>query len=400
MRTVLIHTVVVVGLTLTSAEARAGDFGYGQAPGSPVAVGPMAGRPVIADMNGDGKPDVVVACGTCCGSAPSPESGHVAVLISDGGGRLTLSARSRVKVGPSVRKVAVGDLNHDGRNDVVAAEHDTYNVTVLLGDGQGGLKAAPGSPIAAASGPRAHTHEIALADVNGDSHLDVLTTNANDNRISVLLGDGKARFAPAAGSPVETGRHPYDALAVADVNADGHVDLVVPLLAAGKIGVLFGDGKGAFAHAPDSKYVVGPRPGYVAVADVNNDGKPDILATHDDVGLVDVLLNDGSGKFSPAAGSPRSVSLPAWGISTADLNGDGNVDLALGSFGDGPVVALGDGKGGFTEVTGLKLSRASFPNYTAVADLNEDGRPDIVTGNYGSGDVSVFLAAGRTASSK
>jgi hypothetical protein len=375
----------------------AGEPAFAAAPGSPYFVGPMAGRPVLGDMDRDGRLDIVVACGTCCGSKPSPESGHVAVLLNRGKEGFTGVKGPRVTVGPSVPKVALADVNADGKLDVLCAEHDTYNVTVLLGDGSGNLSKGPGSTVAAAAGTRPHTHEIAAADLNADGYADVLTTNANDNTISVLLGDGRAGFKPAAGSPFAAGRHPYDALAIADFTGDGKLDVAAPLLAAAKIGALRGDGTGLLAQSDEDKYVVGPRPGYVAAADVNGDGKPDIVASHDDVGMIDVLLNDGTGRFKPAAGeggSPVMVPPPAWGIAPADMNGDGKCDLVLGAFESAPVLLIGDGKGGFTDA-GLKLESGSFPNYVAVGDVSGDGLPDIVTGNYGSGDVSVFVQVKR-----
>ncbi len=402
----LLTSLGALGLCLAPAPApapggehcrqAAGKVDFAPAPGSPYRVGPMAGRPAVGDMNGDGSRDVVIACGICCGDSPKPESGHVVVLLNDGSGRLTAAdARggrwTRVLVGPSVRKVALADANGDGALDVFCAEHDTYDVTLLLGDGKGGLVEAPGSPFVAASGARPHTHEIASADLNGDGLADVLTTNANDNAISVLLGDGRGGLTPAAGSPFSCGRHPYDALAVADVDADGSLDVIAPLLAAGKIGVLRGDGRGGLTESAEHKYVVSERPGYVAAGDVNGDGRPDILASHDDVGVIDVLLNDGAGRFTFAEGSPLRVSEPAWGISIADVNGDGSADAVLGAFTRAPILLLGDGRGGFSEAAPLAAPAGASPNYVAVADLNADGRLDLVSGNYGSGDVSVFL---------
>jgi hypothetical protein len=369
---------------------------FTEAPGSPIDVGPMAGRPVIADMNGDQKPDVVLACGTCCGSQPSPESGHVVVLLNDGAGKLVRRGGPRTLVGPSVRTLAVGDVNHDGKLDVAAAEHDTYKVTVLLGDGAGALTPAPGSPFVAATGTRPHTHAIALVDLNQDSNLDIVTTNANDNTISVLLGDGKAAFAAATGSPFSTGRHPYDSIGVCDANADGKQDLVVPLLAGNKIGVLFGDGTGGLTSPAEARYVVGERPGYVAVADVNGDQRPDIIGTHDDVGIVDVLLSDGNGKFAPAPGSPMRLATAVWGIATGDLDGDGKLDVALGgASGEDIVCLLGDGQGKFREATDWKLKAGRQPNYLAVGDLNGDGQADIVAANYGTGNVTILLRKAR-----
>jgi hypothetical protein len=181
----------------------------------------MTGRPVIGDVNGDGKLDVVVACGTCCGDAPDPKSGHLVALLNEGGGKLGWAAGSPRKIGPSVRKVALGDVDGDGKLDVAAALHDSYSIELLLGDGKGGFAPAPGSPIVTGEGPRPHTHDVVLADVNGDAKLDLLATHVNDSRVAVLLGDGKGGFARVAGAPTTTARGPYDALVVRDLDGDG-----------------------------------------------------------------------------------------------------------------------------------------------------------------------------------
>jgi hypothetical protein len=365
---------------------------FASAPNAPIAVGPMAGRPAVGDLNRDRKPDLVVACGTCCGSRPDPKSGHVVVLLGDGKGGFEPANGEPVKIASSVRKVALGDFDRDGDIDVAAAQHDSYEVVVLLNKGDGTLVRTHTPPVGTVGGGGPHTHDIAVGDVNGDASLDILTTNANGNSLSVLLGDGRGQFAQAPGSPVSAGTHPYDALAIRDVNGDGKADVVVPNLMANAISILLGDGRGGFAQASGSPIAVGERPGYVVVGDVNNDGKLDVCATHDDVGMVDVLLGDGTGRFRAAEGSPVRVDAPVWGMDAADVNRDGNLDLALGAMGSHrPVVLLGDGKGGFSQFGQMPEDGSTSPNYAVVADLDSDGRPDIVTGNYGSGDVSVFL---------
>ena len=363
---------------------------YAPAPDSPYYVGPMVGRPVLGDVDRDGDLDVVVACGTCCGSRPDERSGHVYVLLGDGKGRFDDAPGSPIKVASSVRKVALGDVNRDGILDVAAAEHDSYGLTLLLGDGKGGFQPAPGSPFQSASGGRPHTHDIAIADVDGNGAPDLLSTNANDGTISVLLGDGRGAFRPAPGSPARAARHPYDAIAVADFDADGRVDLAIPDLRANGVVILRGDGKGGFT--PGVVVSVGERPGYVAAGDFDRDGDVDLCATHDDVGRVDVLLGDGRGNFALASGSPVRVDRPVWGVVAADLDGDRDLDLALGAADrGGPVVLLGDGKGAFAPAPLPPLDGGAMPSYVAVGDLDGDRRPDLVTGNYGSGDVSVFL---------
>lgn len=359
---------------------------------SPIAVGPMAGEPAIGDCNNDGNPDIILACGTCCGSTPDPKSGHVNVLLGDGRGNFTRAKGSPVRVASSARKVALGDMNNDKRLDILVAQHDSYDIVLLLGDGKGGFQAAPASPIAASSGSRPHTHDIVTGDVNSDGNMDFLTTNANDNNVSVMLGDGKGGFAPATGSPVAAGRHPYDVVLLNDLNADGKLDLVTPNLARNAVTVMLGDGKGGFAASQGSPFALGPRPGYVAIADINSDGKPDLVAAHDDDPLLAVLIGDGKGGFQAAQSSPIRTEKAVWGTALGDINGDGSKDIVTASMaGHHILVMLGDGKGGFAPAAKSQLRSGTMTNYVALADLNKDGKTDIIASNYGSGDVNIFL---------
>jgi hypothetical protein len=367
-----------------------------KAEAGPIRVGPMAGEPATGDCNNDGFTDLVVPCGTCCGSTPSPLSGHVQVLLGNGRGQFAAAPGSPIKIGSSARKVALGDANRDRNLDIFVAQHDSYDVVILLGDGRGGFKPAPSSPVVAASGPqvhpRAHTHDIAAADLNRDGNIDILTTNANDNSVSVLLGDGSARFAPAEGSPFRAGQHPYDVVAACDVNSDGKLDILTPNLKGNAIMSMLGDGKGGFQKAASGPFPAQTRPGYIAVADLNGDEKPDVIATHDDYPLVVVLLGDGAGGFKPTADSPLRPSFAVWGVATGDVNGDHLVDLVCGSQGnEGVAILLGDGKGGFEEARSQSLPAGEFSGYVALADFDKDGKLDIAAASYGSGEVTVFM---------
>lgn len=366
---------------------------FAAAPGSPLKVGPMPGRPLVADFNNDGNPDLAVACGTCCGSTPSPDSGHVTVMLGDGAGSFR-PAGERIVIGPSAIKVAAADADKDGRLDLFVIEHNTDDLHVLLGDGTGAFSPAPGSPFRHAGtspGPRPHTHDVALGDVNADGNPDAVVTRCNDNRLGVLLGDGRGRFAPAPGSPLAAGRHPYEGLHLRDVTGDGRLDAVVTNLQGNTISVLTGDGAGGFVQTPGSPYAVGPRPGTLVLADLNADGRDDIAATHDDDPLLAILLADGRGGFTPAKGSPFTLDAQAWGIAAADFDADGSTDLAAVSWRGVVTLHRGDGGGGIrSETFTLPVGRGA--GQLAVADLNNDGRADIVTGNYESGDLTVLLA--------
>lgn len=363
---------------------------FAPAAGSPVAVGPMAERPVVADVNGDGNPDVVLTCGVKVKDKPDPKSGFVAVLLGDGRGGLEV-VRPLLPVGAGGLKAAVGDLNNDKRPDLAVIAHDSYEVTLLLGDNCGGFRPGPEGTVRASKGTKPHTHSVALADVNGDGNLDLLTTNADDNTVSVLLGDGGGRFAPAKGSSFAAGQHPYEGLSVGDVNGDGKPDVVVPNLDGKAVTVLLGDGTGAFAPAPGSPIAVGDRPGFVALGDVNGDARLDIVATHDDDPEVHVLLGDGRGRFRAAAGSPIRLKETVWSAVIADLDADGKNDLVLGAKRAHVLILWGDGRGAFANDPALVPVAGKGPGNAVVADVNRDGKPDLVTSNFESGDVSVLL---------
>lgn len=174
-------------------------------------------------------------------------------------------------------------------------------------------------------GQHPHTHGLALGDVNGDGNLDLVTGNNEDNDITVALGDGRGRFAPAAGSPFAVAPSPYP-LALGDLNADGRLDIVSTSTASASraMTVLIGDSQGGFRRSEVALRTA--QPWFVAVGDVNSDGKPDLVATHSESSPLTVLLGDGLGGFTESSGSPFDLGHAAWCVALVDLNRDGNAD--------------------------------------------------------------------------
>ena len=136
---------------------------------------------------------------------------------------------------------------------------------------------------------------------------------------------------------------------------------------------------------------VADRPGFVTLGDLTGDSKLDIVATHDDDPIVYVLRGDGHGGFRPTAGSPVKLGENVWGAVIADMNADGKNDLILGAKKGHVLVLLGDGAGGFDKDPVLVPIGGKAPGNVAVADVNRDGKLDLITSNYESGDVSVLL---------
>jgi FG-GAP-like repeat/PASTA domain len=355
----------------------------------------------LADLNGDGKLDVVAAHG-----ADSPPALRalrvVSVLLGRGDGRLGPSHAYEIgKPGDEMGawSIATGDLTGDGKPDVATGNLGAKSVSVLVNSGRGTLE-----PPVNYSLDR-EPWDIAIADLNGDGKLDIAT--GNPNTVSVLLNTGDGTFAT---HEYPAGRGTW-AFALGDLSGDGRPDIATANNGRSSISVLVNRGDGSFGTAVE--YQTDPGPRTITIGDVNRDHKADVVTGNgssdpsgdtDWIDSISVLLGKGDGALRPNRHyRPRSrYSLSSRQFITVrigDVNGDRKPDLVTANTGDAwsMSVFVNGGRGTFRHV--FDYGRRDYTSedvglgseVVALGDLNNDRKLDVVETRWD--EVSVFVNA-------
>jgi hypothetical protein len=283
--------------------------------------------PVAAAVGGftnDEEVDLVVA---------NKDSDNITVMLDSMKSPGTLLAGIDSPAGKSPVAVAVGDFNKDGNLDVVVANSTTKSVSVMLGLGNGHFK----SPKSYAVGK--NPSAIAVGDFNKDGYPDIAVTNEGEGTVTVLLNKGAAGGFTRTG-PYAVGSSP-SSIAVADFNEDTYSDLAIANAGSANVTVLLNNQAGGFAPAPYSPLAVGNGPSAIGAANFNNNKYPDLAITNRTDNTLTVLLNKGvPGGFAPAIGSPFAVGKEPVSLVIRDFNGDGHFDVATANHGDGTITGL------------------------------------------------------------
>jgi hypothetical protein len=354
------------------------------APGSPVAVGAGSGQIVLADINGDGRLDLV----TC-----HLLSRRVTIRLGDGTGRFS-AAGSPIVLAYPPGDIKLGDVNGDGILDLGVTNSDRDNVDIFLGDGKGGFALGPGSPFKASASAESYTHSLHFLDINEDGKLDIVTANQRRNVFATLLGNGRGGFTagPATTFLLERDHYAFD---FGDIDGDGHLDVVIVSgdkgfgSQPGQVTILHGSGKGAFKNTSESS-ISEPASGlrFITLADMNGDRRLDIVISHNS-GQLSVLLNKGAGKFANAPATPYDLGTPAYSVAVSDVNQDRRNDIVVATV-DSVTVLLGGGAG-FVPAPGSPFRAGPGAYHLALGDIDKNGKPDVAASSFESDAVTVLL---------
>jgi hypothetical protein len=331
----------------------------------------------IGNLDGDGDLDLAV---------PNAGDDNVSILLNSGTASFVLGSLPPTGLTPIA--IAIGDLDGDGDLDLAVTNETADTVSILLNNGAASFAPAPGLPPATGDIPNA----IAIGDLDGDGDLDLAVTNEADDTVSILLNNGAASF--VLGSLPGTGFSP-SSIAIGDLDRDGDLDLAVTnalVGTGGTVSILLNNGAASFAPAPGLPPATGFTPSSIAIGDLDRDGDLDLAVTNEDDDNVSILLNNGAASFAPAPGLPPATGFTPVSIALGDLDRDGDLDLVVANNLSAPPtvsVLLNTGSGSFGTQTTFGVG--FNPTDVAIGDLDGDGDLDLAVTNAADDTVSVLL---------
>ncbi|MBI1312828.1 hypothetical protein GC176_16180 [bacterium] len=335
-----------------------------------------------ADLDKDGNIDLVIV---------NTLSNNVSVLLGTGSGSFVTAVNYAVQTSPE--DFVLADFDNDTFLDIVTTNSDSDSLSILINDGNGAFGSANNQFVGTGTAPAG----IAAGFINGDSNLDVVVTTPGQNILRVFFGTGGVGFT-GPDTILLTPGSDAESVLLADLNGDSLLDVALSNFGNGTISVLLGNGS-ASHFGQETVYPVSTTPGTIVSGDFNGDQKPDLAVVHEDVDQFSLLLGNGDGSFQTAT-SYNTGAAPG-SLAAADLDGDGLTDLVVTATDEGPgtielihsvvnghVVQLDAGQ----NVTGLLFGNTALNNppvitVPATQNTNEDN--SVVFSASNSNQISI-----------
>jgi hypothetical protein len=344
----------------------------------------------IGDIDGNGKSDIVVA---------NRMSSNISVFrnISTSGTITTGSFATRVNFtsGSQPRGVALGDLDGDGKLDVVVTNMNNSNISVFRNiSSSGSISFATLETFASPLNCEA----VSIGDIDGDGRMDVILTNTGGNTISIYRNTGTSPGSISFAARVDfaTGAGPHG-VAIEDIDGDGKIDVVTANRWVSNVSVLRNTSTaGTISFATKVDFTIDGQPLGVSIGDMDGDGKPDIVTSnyHGSFLIMSVLRNTSTaGSVSMAAKVDFPTGTNSWGISVGDMDGDGKLDVVVANSGSNTISILKNTSsiGSVSMNPKVDFATGASPSMgLAIGDLDGDSKSDVVVGNFGSNTLSVF----------
>jgi FG-GAP-like repeat/FG-GAP repeat len=375
-------------------------FGVGNAPAFATqqlfGTGAAPGYVLAADINGDGKPDLVILNQT---------DQNISVLLNTtapGASTSTFAAQQTFPAGAFPVAIGVADINGDGKPDVIAVNLTAGGISILMNTTAAGATTATfgTQPLITIE---ANVIAVAAADLNGDGRVDLVVASPSNDRVAVLrntTAPGAATASFAVPVFFDSGDYP-SAIGVYDLNGDGKPDLVAVNYLASTISVLLNTTdvtSTALTFSAKADFTTGTHPVAVKAADLNGDGLPDIIVANQDDATVSVFGNTmapGAITASLAAAQAFAVGATPSGVVVLDINADGKPDIITTNFNSNTVSVLrnitASNAAQFHFSAQVTFATGTSPAAVAAADVNGDGKLDLAVVNRNSSNLSVLL---------
>lgn len=345
-------------------------------------ISPQPYAVAATDLNNDHISDVVVVY-----------SGTKRIGIQLGFGNGSFGSETNYPTGPNSlpQHVNVGDFNGDNQIDIVVSDSKSDNIIILLGNGDGTFDKDLTYPMGLQSSPT----WVAIDNLNSDNSLDLVVANQGTDNLGVLYGNNYTTFVLHQTYSIGSGSD-LTSVAVGDINNDNRLDIALTDYKSKNIIVFFGDGNGSFTNQVIYSAGYGSTPCAIALADMNKDGCLDIVVGNEGTEFIGIMLGNGDGTFGAMFSYFYELASSVFALTVGDINNDDQLDIVVIEYFKGKVdVFLGFGNGSLSLATTYSTGSESKPCSIAMKDLNNDTYLDVVIAYAGEARVDVMKGYGN-----